>query len=148
MGSMTARAAPVRPGRPARRLASDPLPVGRRALRANAVYSVGSGAVALLAAGPLARLMAIDAWVVMAVGPGLLAYGLLAWRTSRRAPAAVLLGFAAADGGWVIGTLVLLLAFPEAVSGAGAVLLGAVALAVGLFGMVQAWTGVMGRRRR
>lgn len=122
--------------------------LGRRALRANAAFSAVSGAVCVVGAGPLGRFLTVDAWLTVAVGLGLLGYAAVLVRAVRSVRAVDLFAFAAMDGGWVLGTIVLLVGFPSAVSGGGRALLAGLAVVVGGFEVVQAVAGLRVRRAR
>lgn len=117
----------------------------RTTLRANAVFSVGSGLVAILAAGAITDWLGVDlAWLVRLIGLGLVGYGGLLVAAARTRPATLCtLGLLAtlADVGWVVGTIVIVAS--GAVDPSGAWLLGAVALVVLAFAVEQ----LVARRR-
>lgn len=117
-------------------VASRPL---RARLRANAVFSVVSGVVAIVAADAITEWLGVDlAWLVRLLGLGLVGYGGLLVAAARTRPARLrTVGTLAtlADVGWVVGTIVI--GATGAVATSGAWLLGAVALVVAVFAVEQ-----------
>jgi ribosome-associated toxin RatA of RatAB toxin-antitoxin module len=109
----------------------------RGALLANAAFSTLTGAASLLAAEPIGALTGLPSVALRVVGAALLPFaaGLIFLATRRRIDGRLALGASLADFGWVLGTPVVLALVP--VSSAGAALLGAIAVAVAVFGALQ-----------
>lgn len=106
----------------------------RAALLTNAAFSTLTGGIALGWSGPLAAWMELaePAWLA-GLGPSLLAFAaLLIWVATRPSlDARLALGICAADAGWVVGSLGLLLLLPDAVGEGGRWLVAGCAVAVG-----------------
>ncbi len=111
----------------------------RRALTANAAFCMASGLGMSIFSGPLADWLGAPRAVLIVVGIGLIPWGatLLAFSSRselRRADAwTAILG----DDAWVLGTLILVLGFPTALSSAGNAVAVAVALVVAAFAVLQ-----------
>jgi hypothetical protein len=112
----------------------------RNALRVNAGFSLVSGLALMIAPANAADLVGYDnTGLFRAVGAGLVAFSLLvafAGRRARLRPLEVLL-ISIADFAWVLGSLGLLLLFPESFSLPGFGLLSGVAAVVAIFGVAQ-----------
>ena len=108
-------------------------------LRLNAAFSLGSAAVAAVAASQVASILGLDgAWPIRAVAGGLGVYSLaLLWGASRANPALVAWGrvAAVADAAWVLGSIVWMVSGP--LPGRGAVLLAVMAVPVGSLAVAQ-----------
>lgn len=107
-------------------------------LRANGLFSALSGLFALVAAPPLTRLLApATALSLRILGAVLLVHAVDLFLTARRDPPAraKVWYFTTMDAAWVIGTGVLLARVPF--SGSAVVLLVAIAVVVGAFGVLQ-----------
>jgi ribosome-associated toxin RatA of RatAB toxin-antitoxin module len=108
----------------------------RRALLSNSAFSVLTGTLSLLLAGPLAASMGgFDPRLVAGVGPGLLAFaGLTAWTATRpRLSARLALAISLADLGWVAGSGVLVALAGDALSPVGVgVVLGVATVVLGV----------------
>lgn len=119
----------------------------RRTLAANAVFSAASGLAMLAAPGALASWLGLDApWIVAVVGAGLLLFVVDLVRNARREvldPVRVSV-IATADVAWVLGTVVLLVVMPDALSTAGKWAAVAVGDVVAVFAALQ----IYGLRRR
>jgi hypothetical protein len=118
----------------------------RRALGGNGLFSLSSGLVSLAWADPLALTLGVPAPVVLRVlGLVLLGYaGFLFWLTSHPRPSRRLAWLASLlDGGWVVGSGVLLLLPGMPLTGIGRWTIGGVALFVASSGVLQ----VMGLTR-
>ena len=121
----------------------------RRAFAVNAVFSILAGLVMLAGAGPLAAalldlpqgVLGISAPVVFAaVGAGTAVFGLLVAIEARR-PEPRLLDtklILALDAAWVIGSLVLLAAAPQAFTFWGRLVVADVAAVVALIALAEA----------
>lgn len=111
-----------------------------RALQANAAFSMVSGLVLLLAAGPAGGWIGVDeTGLVRALGGGLIAFGagLLLLARSERPGRGLVIAASVSDFAWVAGSGVLLLAFPELLSAAGRAAVAGVALVVAGLGAAQ-----------
>lgn len=106
-------------------------------LRANAVFSLLCATVLVVGAVPLASWMGVGTWVAVAVGLGLLPFGLIVFRVARDPAAAGVRQIIAADVGWVAAAVVILVAFPDAMSTVGRWLLALVSLVVAEFAAGQ-----------
>lgn len=108
-------------------------------LRTNAVFSLVGGVVALVAFAPVDTMLGTGSRVVVAAcGVGLIAFAVFVADVAASSPGsarrrAVVVSIA--DGMWCAGTAVLLAAVD--VTGAGVVLLVAIALVVAAFGLIQ-----------
>ncbi|MEL7210238.1 MAG: hypothetical protein AAGK32_18740 [Actinomycetota bacterium] len=113
----------------------------RLALRANAVFSVVTGAVALLAAPAVGGLLGVDAvWLIRLVGAGLLGFAAFVVWASQLDPARLrqeALQISIADLGWVGATIVALVA--GTFSGSGPLVAALVGLAVLDLALAQLW---------
>ena len=118
-----------------------------RALAANAGFSGLSGLVLVAAADPVAAWIGIEevGWL-RAVGVGLLLFaaGLVRLVRDEGRSRTGVLSVIAADAGWVVGSAVLLLAFPGLLSPAGEWAVAAVAVVVAGLACAQ----FLGLRRR
>lgn len=112
----------------------------RRALGANATFSLLSGISLALFGGSLAPVLGVElSWVLRIIGGGLLLFALGVAFVARRAPL-LRSGVAAItlmDLGWVLGTLGLALLWPAALNTTGWIAAVLVAFAVALFGATQ-----------
>ncbi len=113
----------------------------RLVLRANAGFSAASGLVAVLAAGPVADLLAIDTpWLVRLVGAGLLGFAAAVFLISRAGPrrlARDTVAVSVSDFAWVVATgAIVALGW---LSGTGAIVMGLIAVVVAAFGVEQLW---------
>ncbi len=112
----------------------------RKVLMANGWFSIISGAVAAGLSAPLADYMEIPFAVLVLVGLGVVAFGVLTLINVRRElldrPQAI--ATTLADVTWVIGAVGILAAFPGSMSSEGKVLLAGVSAVVALFAISQA----------
>lgn len=108
-------------------------------LRLNAAFSLVSGAVLLVAGGPIGSLMDVDqVWLLRLMGVGLALFGADVWLVASRPTRQLIQHSAmitAADFAWVAATVVVIAL--GLVNTAGAVLCALVALAVDGFGTAQ-----------
>ncbi|MEW6248684.1 MAG: hypothetical protein AB1555_18520 [Nitrospirota bacterium] len=91
---------------------NDPARWLRMSLRSNAAFSGMSGLVLLIAAGPIAAFLGVEApWIIRGLGPGLLVFAVwLSVVASRPSPDRREVWSAIGlDGAWVIGSAALLL---------------------------------------
>jgi len=121
----------------------------RRAFAVNAVFSILAGLIMLAGASPLAAalldlpqgVLGISAPVVfVAVGAGTAAFGLLVAIEARRPEPRLLDArlILALDAAWVIGSLVLLAAVPQAFTFWGRLIVADVAAVVALIALAEA----------
>ena len=113
-----------------------------RTLLANGSFSLLSGFAMLAFSGPIARLIGIaDSRWLLGIGIGLLGFGgsLLVHAYRKRVRRAEAIAISLMDLGWVIGSIVLVLAAPELFSSAGVVAVLAVAAIVFVFFELQAY---------
>lgn len=118
----------------------------RAALLSNAAFSAVCGVSIVLVDDRLAReLGGLPPWVLWVLGIGLIAFAGLVLRVSRSRPidGTWAAGISAADGLWVVGSLILLVLDPTGARPLGLGLVAAVALVVLTFGVLQ----VIGLRR-
>lgn len=106
----------------------------RRMLTLNAAFSGMGGLAAALFAAPLSDAIDLPVAALRVVGIGLVGYAALLLLWARRPVFRAAEGWAAiiADAGWVVGTVVLLVAF-DVTNRAGRALLIAVAVVVAAF---------------
>ncbi len=108
----------------------------RSALFANALFSLTSGTLFVLLAGPLTRFVGLsDVMVLRLLGIGLLPFGAWVYTLSRSESLTPTLGrvVSVLDAQWVLGTLILLLGWPDLLSAAGQALAIGIALCVASF---------------
>ena len=113
----------------------------QRLLKGNGAFSAASGVVLLFGAPWLDGAFGLPAWLLASVGLGLVAYGVQIVLLAK--PATALPGgkFATAmDLGWVAGAVVILIAFPTAMTTAGRVALSLATLVVAALAAGQATT--------
>ncbi len=111
----------------------------RNALRGNAFFSMASGLVALVLAGPISEFMEIPTIVLVVVGVGVLIFGIALLVNARRNEVNITAAWITviADDIWVITALVLIFAFPDLISDGGKVLFGGISVVVAIFGVLQ-----------
>lgn len=118
-----------------------------RALAANAAFSGLSGLILVVAADPVSGWIGLEGggWL-QAIGIGLLLFaaGLVLLVRGRDRPRGRVAAVTAADLGWVAGSVVLLVGFPDLLTPAGEWAVGAVAVAVAGLATAQ----ILGLRRR
>ncbi|PIQ61999.1 MAG: hypothetical protein COV99_07675 [Bacteroidetes bacterium CG12_big_fil_rev_8_21_14_0_65_60_17] len=112
----------------------------RTALRSNAAFSALCGVISLVQAEALSAWMGgFDPWILRALGPGLLLFAAILYmetRRSRPVPASAL-AISLADLVWVIGSVIVLIAAPDALSSGGTWTVLLVALVVLVFATWQ-----------
>lgn len=108
-------------------------------LRGNAVFSLLTGAIAALDAGPVSDFLDVEqTWLVRAVGVGLLAFSVMLFLTARQSDGVIRQAapmISLGDFGWVAATPVIIAL--GWLSTAGALVMTAVALVVLAFGIGQ-----------
>lgn len=113
-----------------------------RTLLANGGFSAISGVAMLALSGPIAALIGLpDARWISGLGVGLIAFGgsLLIHGLRKKVGRAEAIAISVMDLGWVIGSVVLLLLWPELFTSAGVVVILAVAAIVLVFFELQAY---------
>lgn len=116
-------------------------PLLPRALVANAVFSGSSGLALVVATDPVGTWLGVpDGRILLALGLGLLAFsaGLFLLARSPRSSRPFVMAATVSDGAWVLGSAVLLVAFPDLLTPAGNLTVGAVAVVVAALGGAQA----------
>ena len=110
----------------------------RYSLTGNGVFSVLTGAIALVFSTPLGAYMGVPPLVLSVVGVGVAVFGGTVYVVSRRNPINRRLALTViADIVWVLGAVVLIGVFPETMTSEGAALLAVVSGVVGLFAVLQ-----------
>ncbi len=110
----------------------------RKTIAANAVFSASSGAILLLGAGSFDGAFGLEAWLLVAVGASLVAYGAGLGIMVRLSPLRqTALTAAAMDFTWVGPAAVVLIGFETAMTTSGRVSLLLVSLIVGGFALAQ-----------
>jgi len=115
-------------------------PLLSRALVANGVFSGSSGLVLVAATDTVGAWLGVtDSGILLVLGLGLLAFsaGLVLLSRSPRAGRPFIMAATASDGAWVLGSVVLLVGFPDLLTTAGEATVGAVAVVVAAFGIAQ-----------
>ncbi len=111
-----------------------------RTLRVNATFSATTGVTMLLLARPVAERLGFEwPWVLFFIGVGLLLFAadlaLLSRKDPIPRPRTILI--IAADVGWVLGSALLLLGWPQLFNSLGRWVVLGVALVVTLFAVLQ-----------
>jgi hypothetical protein len=111
----------------------------RYSLTGNGVFSILTGAIALVFSTPLGTYTGVPPIALSVVGVSVAVFGGTVYFVSKRSPInrrfAVLTVIA--DIVWVLGAVVLIGAFPETMTSEGAALLAVVSGVVGLFAVLQ-----------
>jgi len=113
----------------------------RGALTANAVFSSVSGLVLAVFAVPLSDWLGVPTWVAVALGVGLGLFGISVYSIARNPKPGLVKQIIVSDVAWVVGSIVLLVGFPDALSTQGRWAVVVVALIVADFGLMQ-WLGL------
>lgn len=113
----------------------------RNALTANAAFSLLSGLVLTLFAGPLADWLGIPLWIAVVFGIGLIGFAISVYTIARNPKPGLVRQVIVSDVAWVVGAGMLLVAFPDALSSEGRWALLVVTLVVADFALVQ-WLGL------
>jgi hypothetical protein len=112
----------------------------RLALIGNALFSAASGAAFVLAGGHIARLAGLPGGLpLQLVGIGLLPFAAYLFWLAERPEISAGQGrvISAMDAQWVLGTLVLLIGWPDLLNATGQALALAIAAVVSVFGIWQ-----------
>ncbi|MCP4420993.1 MAG: hypothetical protein GY805_30655 [Chloroflexi bacterium] len=113
----------------------------RRALQANALFSLTTGTAFVVASGAVARFIGADipSYIVLIVGLGLLPFGYMIYRLTAQAniPAKEAGTITVMDVSWVVGSVLLLVLGWSLFSVAGRWLIGLQAEAVATFALLQ-----------
>lgn len=117
----------------------------RKTLAANAVFCMASGLAMVIFSRQLGDWIGAPAATLLIVGLALIPWGALLWLFSRREAVRTAEAWMAVAGDelWVIGTLILVLGFPTALSNTGNAVVVLVAVVVAVFGA----GGYLGIRR-
>jgi len=112
----------------------------RAAYRANGTFSLICAVGMIFFADELARLVGLSgAWPLITLGLGLAPFGVWLWWLASGAGLTPRIGRSVSmmDAGWVVGTIVLLSAWPDVLNPTGRALAIAIALVVAAFGTWQ-----------
>lgn len=115
-------------------------PILTRALVVNAAFSGSSGLALVVANDPAGTWLGVpDGRILLALGLGLLAFSaaLVLLARSPRSRRPFVMAATASDGAWVFGSAVLLVGFPDLLTTAGNLTVGAVAVVVAALGIAQ-----------
>ena len=104
----------------------------------NGLYSAVSGALLLAASRTLDTTLGLESWFLIVAGISLLGYGVLIAELGRREDPIPGARFATAlDLAWLIAAVVVLIAFPNALTTSGRYALIAVSIPFAVFAFVQ-----------
>lgn len=108
-------------------------------MRTNAVFSAISGLAAIGLALLFDRPLGLEPWLLGVLGIGLIAYGaqLAVWVRSERLTVPGARVATAADVAWVVSAVVILTAFPSAMSTTGRIVFAVVSLVVADLALMQ-----------
>ncbi|MCH8983180.1 MAG: hypothetical protein IH943_03640 [Acidobacteria bacterium] len=111
----------------------------RYSLTGNGLFSILTGAIALVFSTPLGAYMGVPPLVLSVVGVSVAVFGGTVYVVSRRSPINRRLAALTVmvDIVWVLGAVVLIGVFPETMTSEGAALLAVVSGVVGLFAALQ-----------
>ena len=111
----------------------------RYSLTGNGVFSILTGAIALVFSTPLGTYMGVPPIALSVVGVGVTVFGGTVYVFSKRSPInrRFVVLTVIADIVWVLGAVVLITVFPETMTSEGAALLAVVSGVVGLFAVLQ-----------
>lgn len=101
------------------------------ALRANAVFSATTGTALALLAVPLGSWLGIETWISIGLGLGLVGFAVALIVLARDPKPALVRVVVVADTAWVIGAIIVIAVFPQAMSTAGLWALGTASVIVG-----------------
>jgi hypothetical protein len=110
----------------------------RRALIGNGLFSITSGLIAVVLAAQVADLIGVNQIVMLAVGIGVVGFGIAILISARRHPINLVEArlTVVADVSWVIAAAVIIV-IPSLLTTEGNLLLGAISVVVGLFAILQ-----------
>lgn len=115
----------------------------RGALVANAGFSAISGAVLIVASVPLAEVLEVPTWLLIVIGAGLIPFALVVLRTARRPEPSDVRAVIAADVGWVVVAIGVLIVAGSAMAPTAVVALSVVTVIVADFALLQ-YVGLRG----
>ena len=115
------------------------LQLPRLALQLDGAVSGATGVGMLVGAAPVADFTGLPLAASIAVGAGLIAYGIVLFLLARRPARGALLAIAAGNVAWVIGSALVLLTGWPPLTTAGGWAVGIVALAVADFAALQVY---------
>ena len=120
----------------------------KRALMANAVFSVLSGMATVILGARFADFMSVNRVLLGVVGVGVFGFGIVVLIVARRDPIDLKAAswVVLADGSWVMIAIVLIVGLPTAMSGGGRWLFGVVSVVVAGLGVGQ-MIGIRGLRQ-
>ena len=118
----------------------------RSVRRTNAVYSVITGSIAIVFASRLGDTMGINTWIVLAIGAGVVLFGvsILVQFRSQDVDLGAARFIVGADVAWVLAALVVIAL--DLLTSDGDLILGLVSVPVGIFAVLQA-VGIRGVTR-
>ncbi len=109
----------------------------RSALVANAGFSALSGAVLVVASVPLAEVLEVPAWLLIVIGAGLIPFALGVLRTARTPEPSDVRAIIAADVGWVVVAIGVVILAGSAMATTAVVALCVVTVIVADFALLQ-----------
>ena len=111
----------------------------KRALMANAVFSVLTGMATVILGARIADFMSVNRVLLGVVGVGVFGFGIVVLIIARRDPIDLKAAswVVLADGSWVMIAIVLIVGLPAAMSGGGRWLFGVVSVVVAGLGVGQ-----------
>lgn len=101
-----------------------------KSLRANAIFSSATGAALVVGSVPLGSWLGIETWISIGLGLGLIGFAVALMVLARDPKPALVRVVVVADVAWVIGAIIVIAAFPQAMSTAGLWALGLVSVIV------------------
>lgn len=101
-----------------------------KSLRANAIFSSVTGAALIVGLVPLSSWLGIETWISIGLGLGLIGFAVALMVLARDPKPALVRVVVVADVAWVIGAIIVIAAFPQAMSTAGLWALGLVSVIV------------------
>ena len=116
-------------------------PILHRALIGNALFSAASAVALIALAAPLADALELPAWLLVAIGAGLVPFAVLVRRVARDPHPSMVRSIIGADIAWVVTAAVVLLAFSTSMAPAASIALAIVTVAVADFAILQ-WVGL------
>ena len=116
-------------------------PILHRALIGNALFSAASAVALIALAAPLAAALELPAWLLVAIGAGLVPFAVLVRRAARDPHPSMVRSIIGADIAWVVIATVVLLAFGASMAPAASMALAIATVAVADFAILQ-WVGL------
>lgn len=106
----------------------------------NGLYSAVTGAVLLISFRTFDATLGVESWFLVVAGASLIGYGVLIAELGRRENPVPAAWFASAmDIAWVVGAVVTLVGFPNALTNSGRWALIFASIPVAVFAFVQLW---------